>query len=310
MRTVRIPRPRRLGPLVGVLALVTFLFLLGTSPVDAAKKTTKATKKSSLTKSGSKAAAARAKSAKKAAVTLGSLRRSKLERERVRLNRNRAAKSVKRAQASSRAAAAELSALTSKVRVTGVALEKARRSQKQATREAANARAREAKLDARLQLLRVGQREAAMVEFTNGFGDSAANFLESGTASDASRSSELGSIARRRSADVIDELNAIQEDLAIERSIAVRAEKRARGIGNQSRVGLAISSPRSRIRNQLLSARRICWRHSWPRHNLLPRSTRQCRAVTQPSPPHLRASFNVLALVERDAVATPAGSLM
>jgi LAS superfamily LD-carboxypeptidase LdcB len=229
MRTVRISRSRRLGPMVGVFVLVFSLSVSGTCPVDAATKTTKksaAVKPSA--KPGSKAAVARAKSAKKAAVTLGSLRRSKLERERVRAKRSRAVKGVRRAQASSRAAAAELFALTSKVRVTGVALDKARRSQKQATREAANARAREAKLDARLKLLRTGQRDAAMAEFTSGLGDSAANFLESGTASDASRNSELGSISRRRSADVIDELNAIQEDLAIERSIAVRAEKRAR----------------------------------------------------------------------------------
>jgi LAS superfamily LD-carboxypeptidase LdcB len=234
MRTVRISRPRRLGPFAVVLAVIAALLGLVVGPVDAASKTTKITSKAgtgaskSGGKSGSKAAAARAKSAKKAAITLGSLRRSKLERERVRAKRSQAAKSVKRAQASSRAAAVELSALTSKVRVTGVALEKARRSQKQATREAANARAREAKLDARLKQLRVGQLDAAMVEFTTGLGDSAQNFLESGTASDASRSSELGSISRRRSADVIDELSAIQEDLAIERSIAVRAEKRAR----------------------------------------------------------------------------------
>jgi hypothetical protein len=243
MRTVRTSRsrsarrgrrPRSMSPLLAVLLLVAALVSTSVHGAEAASKTTKksaAAKRvasNAASKSGSKAAAARAKSAKKAAVTLGSLRRSKLERERVRAKRNQAVKSVKRAQASSRAAARELSALTSKVRVTGVALEKARRSQKQATREAANARAREAKLGNRLKLLRMGQREAGMVELTAGLGGSAANFLESGSASDASRSSELGSIARRRSADVIDELNAIQEDLAIERSIAVKAEKRAR----------------------------------------------------------------------------------
>jgi D-alanyl-D-alanine carboxypeptidase len=235
MSTARTSRTRRSGPVAWVLILAVSLFGLAIRPVDAATKTTKATKPgksgkpASSAKTGkSKAAKARAKSAKRAAVTLGSLRRSKLERERIRAKRSQAAKSVKRAQASSRAAVAELSALTSKVRVTGVALEKARRSQKQATREAANARLREAKLDARLQQLRIKQRDAAMVEFTTGLGSSAESLLTSGTASESSRGSAFGSMSRRRSADVIDELNAVQEDLAIERAVAVRAEKRAR----------------------------------------------------------------------------------
>ncbi len=224
---------RTAGPsriVVCVLGALLAIAGLSPSPAQGAKKTTKKSvvKVTSSKGASSKAAAARKKSNKKAVVTLGSLRRSKLERERIRAKKSKALKNVSRAKASTRAAAAELSVLTSKVRVTGVALERAQRSQRQATRDAANARARLARLEARLLTLRSGQRDAGMLAFTTGLVDSADAFLASDTASDASRGSELGSLARRRSADVIDELNAVQEDLAIERSVADRAEKRAR----------------------------------------------------------------------------------
>ena len=215
---------------IRVVGLVVAALLVATtfSPsATAAKKTTKAAK-ATAAKSSSKGAAARKKSAKKAQVSLGSLRRSKIARDRARANRAAAIKKVSGAKVVRQREAAELASLTSKVRVTGVSLDKARRSQRLAVADAAQARAELATLTARLTVLETGQRDAGLVAFTTGLVDRADMFIASETASEVGRANELGSIARRRSADIIDELGAIQEDLAIQRSRADRAEKKAR----------------------------------------------------------------------------------
>ena len=93
---------RTAGPsriVVCVLGALLAMAGLSPSPAQGAKKTTKksAAKATSSKDGSSKAAAARKKSNKKAVVTLGSLRRSKLERERIRAKKSKALKNVSRA---------------------------------------------------------------------------------------------------------------------------------------------------------------------------------------------------------------------
>jgi hypothetical protein len=221
-------RTQRAAPfcaLLSLLLVVTFVAPVG--PAAGAKKTTKAPAKLE-TKSGR--ATARAKhqtKAKKASVTLGALRRSQIERDRLRAKRSKAAAKVQASKVSSQKAIQALQVLNSSVRLTGVALDKARRAASRASAEAATARAKERVLTRQLTGLRGQQHDAALAAFTGALGDDADTYLSSENVTEAGRRAELNSIARRTSADVIDRLSAVQQDLELQRSIADRAERKA-----------------------------------------------------------------------------------
>ena len=200
-----------------VCALVAVAALFGSiTPADAAKKTTKKSK-----------AATKAAAAKQARITLGDLRRTKAERARVTARARAASKKVNALKASRSKVSRQLEALNSTVRVTSVALDKAQRSAASASREAAQARAREKTLTAKLVSLRASSYQAALSAVASPRVMEVDSFLSSGTADEADRRSVFDSLGKRRTADVIDAMTATQEDLAIERAIAVKAEKRA-----------------------------------------------------------------------------------
>lgn len=206
---------RRLLPVVCALALLASV-LGSVEPVDAATKTTKKSK-----------TASRAASVKQARVTLGDLRRTKAEREKVRARARAASKKVNALKASQSKVSRQLEALNSTVRVTSVSLDKAQRSAASASREAAQARARERALTAKLASLRATSYQAALSAVASPTVMEVDSFLSSATADEADRRSVIDALGKRRSADVLDVLTATQEDLAIERALAVRAETRA-----------------------------------------------------------------------------------
>lgn len=217
-------RTQRAAVAAVLLAISLMAWMLAPVESGAASK--------SLSKSAkaSSKVGARAKhqlNAKRASVTLGALRRSQLARDRLRSKRVNAAAKVKASKVSSKKASEALAVLNSNVQLTGVALEKARRSASRAATDATDARAKERALTKQLGGLQLQQRDASLAAFAGNFGDDAETFLSSESASEAGRRSELTSIARRGSADVIDELIAVRQDLAVQRSIADKAERRA-----------------------------------------------------------------------------------
>ncbi len=211
----RAARRRSLSRVVCALVLLVATSV-SVEPADAAKKTTKKSK-----------AASRAASAKQVRVTLGDLRRTKAEREKVRARARAASKKVNALKASQGKVSRQLEALNSTVRVTSVALDRAQRSAASASREAAQARARERELTAKLATLRATSYQAALSAVASPTVMEADSFLSSTTADEADRRSVIDSLGKRRTADVLDAMTATQEDLAIERVVAVRAETRA-----------------------------------------------------------------------------------
>jgi D-alanyl-D-alanine carboxypeptidase len=225
----RIQRAAPFSALLSVLLVVSFVAPVGQAG-GAKKVTTKASGNSAAKSATSAKATARAKhltKAKKASVTLGALRRSQIERDRLRAKRSKAAAKVQASKVSSLKATQALEVLNSSVRLTGVALDKARRAANRASAEAASARAKERVLTKQLSGLRGQQHEAALAAFTGALGDDADTYLSSENVTEAGRRAELNSIARRTSADVIDRLSAVQQDLELQRAIADRAERKA-----------------------------------------------------------------------------------
>ncbi len=222
-------RTQRAAPLCALLStllLVSFLAPVG-QVRGATKVVTKPAAKSTVKSAKATARSKHQTKAKKASVTLGALRRSQIERDRLRAKRSKAAARVQASKVSSLKATQALQVLNSSVRLTGVALDKARRAASRASTEAANARAKERVLTKQLIGLRGQQRDAALAAFTGALGDDADTYLSSENVTEAGRRAELNSIARRTSADVIDRLSAVQQDLQLQRAIADRAERRA-----------------------------------------------------------------------------------
>lgn len=215
-RTTIRHREHRLGAIACLMFVIAAL-VASTTTADAAKKTTKKSK-----------AVARAASAKQAKITLGDLRRTKAEREKIRARARTAAKKVDALKASRSKVSRQLEALNSTVRVTSVALDKAERSAAAASREAAQARSRERALTAKLAAMRATSYQAALSAVASPTVMNVDSFLSSSTVDEADRRSVIDSLGKRRTADVLDAMTATQEDLAIERAIAVKAEKRAR----------------------------------------------------------------------------------
>lgn len=194
-----------------------------TGSADAATKKTKVTKPSAAKKAAAKNAAA-----KQARITLGDLRRTKAERAKVRSQARRAAVQVNALKASQSKVIRKLEALNSTVRVTSVALDRAQRSARSATAEAREARRREKVLTSKLSAMQTSSYQAALSAVATPAVVSVDSFLSSANVDDADRQQVIDSLGKRRTADVLDVLTATQEDLAIERALADRAEKKAR----------------------------------------------------------------------------------
>ncbi len=209
---------RRVAAFVVVMALG-----VPALPADAAKSKAKTVKTTKVSK-----AAVRSAAAKQAKVTLGDLRRTKAERAKIRARAQQASKQVNALKASRSKVTRQLEALNSTVRLTSVSLDKAQRAAKSASSEAAQARSRERALTAKLATLRALSYQAALSAVAAPTVMQVDSFLSSTSADQADRLNVIDSLGKRRSADVLDALTATQEDLAIERSLAVKAEKRAK----------------------------------------------------------------------------------
>lgn len=209
---------------IGLAVVLLVSAGVSTAPADAAKsKTTKTAKTAKVSK-----AAARRAAATKAKVTLGDLRRTKVQRAKIREQARLASKQVNALKASQSKVTRQLEALNSTVRLTSVSLDKAQRASKSAFGEAQQARSRERTLTAKLATLRGASYQAALSAVASPTVLQVDSFLSSVSADQADRLTVIDSLGKRRTADVLDAMTATQEDLAIERAVAVRAEKRAK----------------------------------------------------------------------------------
>lgn len=236
------PRARRspatrVGPLGSVVLLVGMVALALTGPLPGAD------------------AAAKAKATKKATVTLGQLRQTQLAREKVRSKRAKAAAKVDALRASRKRVTAALDALNSNVRVTSVALDRARRSAAAATARAANAREREKAVRKRLDELQSQRLEGAMRTYADPSGTALDLVLSSGDASVAGRREVIDAMSKQRNAEILDELVAIEQDLAILRRMADKAEKQAHA--QRAAVSRQLSSYKSARSQQIKFARTV-----------------------------------------------------
>ena len=224
------------------LAVMALLFGFGAwqeLPVYGAKKPTvttvpaksNATKstanKSNATKPGS---AKKSTAAKKPKVTLGMVRQTEAQRNKIRAQKAKSTATVNALKSSKKKVAESLAALNTNVRSTSMALDKAQRSAKRARAELVGAQVRLKELEARLDVLRKGRLVAALDAFADPAGGSVDALMNAATASESERREALAAIARRSQADLVDELNALEQDLTIERAIAEKSRKRAEQI--------------------------------------------------------------------------------
>jgi D-alanyl-D-alanine carboxypeptidase len=208
------------------IALLTALFFVGLSPASGAKPAAKSTT-SAKTPAKTSTKTLKAKAPK---VTLGMVRRTQLQRDQIRAQKAKSAATVNALKSSKSKVAASLASLNSNVRLTSVALDKAQRSAKRAQSELVSAESRLRDLETQLAQLREGQVRAALDAFSAPGGGEFDAVVNANDASEAGRRQALAAIARRSQADLVDQLNALQEDMTIERAIAAKARKRAESI--------------------------------------------------------------------------------
>lgn len=211
---------------------VTQLKTKTTSKSGVTPSTKTSTKASSAKVSSTKASSAKGASAKKAAkakpkVTLGVVRRTRLQRDAVRAQAAKKAAQLQVTKANRAQAAEALAALNSNVRLTSISLDKAQRNSSGARKELAQAQSRLRTLEKRLNGLRSNQLEEALKQYGAPGGSSLDALLQSDSSSQASRRASYSEVARRNTADLVDELAATSEDVRIERAIAAKARKRA-----------------------------------------------------------------------------------
>jgi LAS superfamily LD-carboxypeptidase LdcB len=224
--------------LVAVVGMVFSGLLVAEVPVMAANKPTATKPKTATTtKSGSKPSAKGAKASGKSSatkggkpkpkVTLGVVRQTRLQRDAVRAQAAKKAAQLQVTKANRAQAAAALAALNSNVRLTSISLDKAQRNSTGARKELAQAESRLRTLEKRLDGLRSSQLDEALKQYGAPGGSSLDALLQSDSSSQASRRASYGEIARRNTADLVDELAATSEDVRIERAKAAKARKRA-----------------------------------------------------------------------------------
>ena len=208
-----------------LVSLLAMIVLAGFCVTPAASGATKATKSSKSSKQTEKASAK-----KKPKVTLGTVRRTQSQRDKIRSAKAKSAAAVNALKSSKTKVAASLAALNSNVRVTNLALDKAQRSARRARAELAGAETRLRELEARLVILRRGRVKAALDAYSQPAGQGFDAFLGAADASEQERRQAIAAIARSSQADLVDELNALEEDLNFERTMAERARKRAESV--------------------------------------------------------------------------------
>jgi LAS superfamily LD-carboxypeptidase LdcB len=111
--------------------------------------------------------------------------------------------------------------------LTSISLDKAQRNSRSARKELAQAESRLRSLEKRLDGLRASQLEEALKQYGSPGGSSLDAILQSDSSSQASRRASYSEVARRNTADLVDELAATSEDVRIERAKAAKARKRA-----------------------------------------------------------------------------------
>ena len=222
-------RPAGLRSLTAALVFVACAISVGATdsgtPAFAAKTTT-AAKTTKATKT-TKANPANAKKSGKATITLGVVRQTQLARDQVRAKKAKSSAKVNALKANQRQVEQTLANLTSNVRVTSVALDRAKRSAAQASSEAATARARVADIETKIGRLRSSRLESALAAYAQPAASGFDSYISAGNASEAGRREILDRLAKRGTADALDELTSLQEDLNIQRALADRAQRRA-----------------------------------------------------------------------------------
>jgi LAS superfamily LD-carboxypeptidase LdcB len=216
--------------LSAIIGMVFAGLLVAEAPLMAANKPTATKPKTATTtKSGSKAGkSSAAKSEKpKPKVTLGVVRQTRLQRDAVRAQAAKKAAQLQVTKANRAQAAQALAALNSNVRLTSISLDKAQRNSSGARKELARAESRLRTLEKRLDGLRSSQLDEALKQYGAPGGSSLDALLQSDSSSQASRRASYGEMARRNTADLVDELAATSEDVRIERAKAAKARKRA-----------------------------------------------------------------------------------
>ena len=210
-----------------MLALVVVCVLLGSfaggnasaassgKPTTTTKPTKTATVKSTTT------------TKKVPKITLGAVRQTQLARDQVRSKRAKAASKVNALKATQHRATQALADLTSNVRVTSVALDQARRSAAKATNDAANAQSRQRTIEASISKLSASRLESALEAYAQPAASSLDSYLDAGDAAEAGRRQILDKLSKRGTANALDELQSLQEDLNIQRILAERAQRKA-----------------------------------------------------------------------------------
>jgi LAS superfamily LD-carboxypeptidase LdcB len=231
--------------LVCAVALGTFLWSPSvmaakpstTKPKSSPSPSTKSSKSASATqpdgekgaakKTSSKGSKASKASKAKPKVTLGVVRQTRLQRDAVRAQAAKKAAQLQVTKANRAQAAAALASLNSNVRLTSISLDKARRNSSRARKELVAAEARLRTLEKRLDGLRLSQLDGALKQYAEPSGSSVDAVLQSESSSQAARRAMYSEIARRNTADLVDELAATSDDVRTERAKAAKARKRA-----------------------------------------------------------------------------------
>jgi hypothetical protein len=217
------PSRARAVALAVAVAVAVAMVLTALAPVPGG-----AVSKSGST-SGSKASSTAKKSTAKSTKrpTLVAVRRTAAQRAAVRQRRAAAAARVNALKADRRQLANALADLTDDVKAQSASLRSARNGVVQAEQELVEAREAESVLLTRIDALGKQRMEAAMSAYAAGGDADISSVLRSATVNDAAHRSTYIDLAYQQQADLADQYAALEEDLAIERQRADRAQRQA-----------------------------------------------------------------------------------
>lgn len=173
--------------------------------------------------------AKRAKTIKKAAVyEPATLRRARADRSALLRRRAKTASKVDALRSNSRRVEQALRTLNGNVNAQSAAVDNARRAAQRATVDASEARARELATRNNLLAMRGSHTRAAVSAYTRSYDDALVGFGVDEPLAMAANRQIMIDVATRKEADLIDQLRALDEDLALERAAADASEQRAR----------------------------------------------------------------------------------
>lgn len=164
--------------------------------------------------------------AAKRRVTRESVRQARARRDRVRRERSAVASRLRSATATNRDAERALRALTGDVRTQQRALASARRSLSRAEAELSAAQTAEKAIEERIGVLRLEQRSLSVGAYASGGLEDGLLAFAAPSLAEAGRRTTMSDLASQRSADLLDELRSLEEDLERERTAAQRAQTR------------------------------------------------------------------------------------